>query len=92
MSNTSKSVHKEEQVAEYGYTVLFERLAQGGYQVFVPALPEIVTYGRTVEEGREMAQDAILCHLRALRKDGEEIPDDPFVTQPPLTEEVKVTV
>ena len=79
-------------MAEYGYTVLFERLAQGGYQVFVPALPEIVTYGRTVGEAREMAQDAILCHLRALRKDGEEIPDDPFVTQPPLSEEVKVTV
>ncbi len=92
MKPHSKSAHKEELTAEYGYTVIYEQLSEGGYQVFVPALPGIVTYGRTVEEAREMAQDAILCHVRALHKDGEEIPDDPFVHQPPLTEQLKVTV
>jgi predicted RNase H-like HicB family nuclease len=55
--------------------VIYEKLAEGGYQVFVPALPGIVTYGRTVEEAREMAQDAVLCHVRALREDGEEVPE-----------------
>ena len=39
-----------------------------------------------------MARDAILCHVRGLHEDGEEIPDDPFVNQPPLTEQLKVTV
>lgn len=92
MRRPSKPAPKGEIVTEYGYTVLYEELAEGGYQVFVPALPEIVTYGRTLKEAREMAQDAILCHLQALRKDGEEIPEDPFVQQPPLTEQVKVSV
>jgi predicted RNase H-like HicB family nuclease len=29
-------------MAEYGYTVIFEELAEGGYQVIAPALPGIV--------------------------------------------------
>lgn len=86
------STTKEEPVIEYGYRVIYERLSEGGYQVIVPALPGIVTYGPTLEEARNMAQDAILCHLRGLLKDGEEIPKDPFTQQPPLIEELRVTV
>ena len=78
--------------AEYGYTVIYEKLLEGGYHVIVPALPGIVTYGRTLQEAREMATDAIRCHLRALLKDGEEIPADPFARRQPIAEEVKVTV
>ena len=76
----------------HGYTVIYEGLLEGGYQVIVPALPGIVTYGRTIAEAREMAEDAIRCHLRALVKDGEEIPPDPFAPEPPICEELKVTV
>jgi antitoxin HicB len=47
-----------------------------GYQVTVPVLPGIVTYGRTLEEAREMAQDAIECHIEGLRKSGEPIPNE----------------
>jgi antitoxin HicB len=79
-------------VSEYGYTVIYEALSEGGYQVIVPALPGIVTYGRDLEEAREMARDAIVCHLRGLLKDGEEIPEDPFTRSQPVTEELKVTV
>jgi len=78
--------------AEHGYTVIYEKLREGGYQVLVPALPGIVTYGRTIAEAREMAEDAIRCHLRALMKDGEEIPTDPFAPHPPITEELRVSV
>jgi predicted RNase H-like HicB family nuclease len=56
--------HKEYLMSEYGYRVIYEHLAEGGFQVFVPALPGIVTYGRTIEEAREMAQDAISCHIQ----------------------------
>jgi predicted RNase H-like HicB family nuclease len=64
-------------MAEYGYTVICEELAEGGYQMIVPALPGIVTYGRNLPEAREMAKDAIICHIRGLLKDHEEIPEDP---------------
>ena len=79
-------------MAEYGYTVLFEQLAEGGYQVIVPALPGVVTYGRTLQEAREMASDAIACHIRGLLKDNEEVPEDPFARSQPVKEDLKVTV
>ena len=47
-----------------------------GYQVTVPLLPGVITYGRTEEEAIEMARDAIRCHLDGLRKSGEEILDE----------------
>lgn len=34
-----------------------------GYQVTVPLLPGVITYGRTEAEALEMARDAIRCHL-----------------------------
>jgi predicted RNase H-like HicB family nuclease len=92
MARGQSSSRKPHFSAEHGYTVIYEQLLEGGYQVIVPALPGIVTYGRTLEEAREMAEDAIRCHIRALLKDGEDIPDDPFAPQPPITEELKVTV
>ena len=79
-------------MAEYGYRVIYDPLAEGGFQVIVPALPGIVTYGRTLEEAREMAQDAISCHIEGLRKDNEEIPVDPFAGEPPVIEELKIAV
>ena len=79
-------------MADYNYTVYFEPLEGGGYQVIVPALPGIVTFGRTLEESRELARDAIICHLRGLQKDNEEIPEDPFADKEPVTEELMVSV
>src|SRR5712691_2780539 len=49
---------------------------QSGYQVTVPLLPGLVTYGRTLSEARSMARDAIRCHLEGLRKAGEPIPNE----------------
>ncbi|MGC2388586.1 MAG: type II toxin-antitoxin system HicB family antitoxin, partial [Candidatus Acidiferrum sp.] len=42
--------------------------SEGGYQVTVPLLPGLITYGRTLEEAHEMAADAIRVHLEGLRK------------------------
>jgi len=56
------------------------RLPEGhklqGYQVSVPALPGLITYGRTKAEAWSMAQDAIRCHIEGLQKDGERIPNE----------------
>ena len=79
-------------MSEYGYRVIYEPLTEGGFQVIVPALPGVVTYGRTIEEAREMAQDAISCHLQGLLKDNEEIPEDPFTADNPIIEELKIAV
>jgi len=49
---------------------------EGGYTALVPALPGCVTYGRTVEEAREMARDAICGYIASLRKHKDPIPTD----------------
>ena len=61
---------------QYNYTVLYEQLREGGFQVHVPAMPEIVTYGLTRDEARLMAEDAIRCVLESAEKAGEPIPQD----------------
>ena len=57
------------------YTVIFDQ-GDDGYTVTVPALPGLVTEGRTLDEARAMALDAIRCYLESLRKDGEPIPTE----------------
>ena len=37
----------------------------------VPAIPEICTYGETLEEAHQMAQDAIRCFLESAAIMGE---------------------
>ena len=56
-------------MVEYNYTVLFEPAEEGGFVVTCPALPGLVTEGDTLEEAREMAQDAIRAYLGSLQKD-----------------------
>ncbi len=77
-------------MGNYSYTVIFEPLEEGGYQVIVPAIPNIVTCGRTLEEAKGMARDAIRCHLEGLVKDGESIPKD--ITTEPITEKLEVSL
>jgi predicted RNase H-like HicB family nuclease len=55
----------------YNYTVIFRPLEEGGYDVIVPAIPEICTFGETRAEARKMAEDAIRCYLEsALIREG----------------------
>lgn len=44
--------------------------------MLVPALPEICTYGETLDEAREMARDAIRCYLESAIQTGEQFPVD----------------
>ncbi|MFH1890236.1 MAG: type II toxin-antitoxin system HicB family antitoxin [Candidatus Kuenenbacteria bacterium] len=48
---------------QYNYTVYFESQLGGTYNVVVPAIPEICTFGETLKEDKEMVRDAILCYL-----------------------------
>lgn len=73
-------------MSEYRYTVLFEPDDDGGFVVTCPALPGLVTEGDTLQEAREMAEDAIRAYVESLRKDGLPIPSD----RSPLQEEIQV--
>lgn len=58
------------------YAAIFQKEPEGGYTVIVPSLPGCVTYGKTVEEAKEMAKDAIEAYLVSLKKHNEEIPEE----------------
>jgi len=71
---------------EYRYTVLFQPAEERGYVVTCPALPGLVTEGKTLENARTMAHDAIRAYIESLRKDQLPIPAD----NPPVKEELRV--
>ena len=68
MKKKTKTVHS--------YTVVLEPAEEGGYNVLVPALAGVFTQGETEEEALAMAEDAIRCHIEALLKDGEPVPEE----------------
>lgn len=61
----------------YKFTTVLTPEEENGevyYQVSVPALPEIVTFGESVEEAVFMAQDALELVIESRLEDGETIP------------------
>lgn len=66
---------------ELSYRIFLRPEPEGGYTVIVPSLPGCITYGETIEEAKEMAEDAIKAYLESLKKHGEEIPDDTAILE-----------
>lgn len=64
------------------YNVIFRPEPEGGFTVIVPSLPGCVTYGRSLEEAKKMAVDAIKGYLVSLKKHRESVPtdEDDFLT------------
>src|ERR1700756_3348612 len=60
--------------ARYHYNVMLRPEPEGGYTALVPALPGCVTYGRTMDEARALARDAISGYIASLRKHDEPVP------------------
>ena len=61
---------------QYTYKIMLHKEPEGGYTVFVPALPGCVTFGEDVDEAIAMAKDAIDLYIEELQSRGEHIPDD----------------
>lgn len=85
MRTTRKRRSRARTSQEYSFTVLYEPVSRKGYQVIVPLLPGLVSYGRTFEEARDMARDAIRCHLGALMKQREHVPLERTLLQERVT-------
>ncbi len=60
----------------YHYNIMLRPEPEGGYTALVPALPGCVTHGRTLDEARAMAKDAISGYIASLRKHNDPIPTD----------------
>lgn len=60
--------------SEFQFNVIFRPEPEGGFTVIVPSLPGCFTCGKTLQEAREMAIDAIQGYLFSLKKHGEIVP------------------
>ena len=78
--------------ARHKYTVYFEPQPDGSYSVVFPSIPEIITFGRTLNEARRMAADALHCHLEGLFKDNQTPPVEKKISRKPLKAVVAVMV
>ncbi len=56
------------------YSVYLQPLPEGGFNVIVPAIPEICTFGETLEEAKANAKEAIECVLESALKRHETVP------------------
>ena len=70
------------------FAVVLEPEDKGGFTVRIPALPEIVTYGKDEREALKMAEDAIRLVIADCAARGESLPGD----EPPRIREVTVTL
>ena len=60
----------------FDYTAVFQKEPEGGYTVFVPALPGCVSCGETVEEARAMIAEAIGLYIESMEELHEEVPTE----------------
>lgn len=70
------------------FAVVLEPEEEGGFTVRVPAIPEIITYGKDEREALAMAEDAIRLVIADCAARGEPIPEG----GPPRIREVTVTL
>jgi predicted RNase H-like HicB family nuclease len=58
------------------YTIVAEPDETGDFVVSVPALPGCFTRGKSLDECRQRAAEAIEVHIAGLRADGEPVPEE----------------
>lgn len=57
------------------YNVIFQKEKEGGYSVWVPALPGCTSQGETFEEAINNIKEAIVLYLEDSQEDKEETVD-----------------
>ncbi|MBI2155115.1 MAG: type II toxin-antitoxin system HicB family antitoxin [Candidatus Rokubacteria bacterium] len=65
----------------YRYRVILEPEPEGGYAVWVPALPGCVSQGDTRDEALGNIREAIQCYIESALKHGEGVPDESTMTE-----------
>lgn len=63
------------------YSVIYEEAPEGGYVVYVPALPGCHTQGGTIEEAEKNIKEAVELYLESLKAHNEKIPQERKVFQ-----------
>ena len=70
---------------QLNYRILLRKEPEGGYTVIIPSLPGCVTYGDTIEEAINMAEEAAELYIESLKTHNEEIPTEEETLEYTLT-------
>lgn len=57
------------------YIALIHKDPDSDYGVSFPDLPGVISAGRTLDEARDMAAEALAFHLEGMAEDGEPVPE-----------------
>lgn len=57
------------------YIALLRKEPDSDYGVDFPDFPGVITAGRTLDEARQMAVEALVLHADGMAEDGEELPE-----------------
>lgn len=60
----------------YTFRIIIEPDEPSGYHGFVPLLPGLHTYGKTINEVKENLREAIRCHVQGMLKDKISVPKE----------------
>ncbi|MGP9811540.1 type II toxin-antitoxin system HicB family antitoxin [Rhodopseudomonas sp. NSM] len=63
------------------YIALIQKDPDSDYGVSFPDLPGAISAGRTLDEARDMAAEALALHLEGMAEDGEAIPEPSTLEQ-----------
>jgi len=66
---------EQRKIAMRGYIALIHKEAASDYGVSFPDLPGVISAGRTLDEARQMAADALALHLEGMVEDGAALPE-----------------
>ncbi len=61
--------------AKVKYRIVLEPQEEGGYTVYVPALPGCLSQSETAEEAMDNIKEAIIVYLESLRERGISLPE-----------------
>ena len=61
------------------YLALIETAADASFSAYVPDLPGCVSCGDTIDEARQLIDEAVQLHIESLRRHGEPVPSPSVV-------------
>jgi predicted RNase H-like HicB family nuclease len=56
------------------YIAIVHKEAKSDFGVSFPDFPGCITAGKDIDEAKDMAQDALILHIRGMLEDGEQLP------------------
>lgn len=66
--------YPEDMNAPQEVEVVFEPQSEGGFTVYSPDLPGMVTQGDTMDEAAASAEEAIALYVESMRERGKDVP------------------